>query len=100
MITATTTAQTCTAAGAPVPGSLTLNQTRIGSSYVYVGPQTGTKAGDLTALAPGPYLIIATAEAGAAFRRVPNGWKPSPTVDADGNVVKVSRVVTVAAATC
>ncbi|MEO6996491.1 MAG: hypothetical protein ABI112_00225, partial [Terracoccus sp.] len=99
-ITATTTAQSCTPSGTPVPGSLTLATTGIRSAYVYVGPQTGTKAGDLTALAPGDYLVIATAENGSAFTSVPDGWKPSPTRDADGNVVKVSRVLTITAATC
>ncbi len=99
-ISATTTAQSCTPSGAPVPGSLTLTKTRIRSAYVYVGAQTGTKAGDLTALAPGEYLVIATAKAGSAFTTVPDGWKPSPTRDADGNVVKVSRVLTIAATAC
>lgn len=99
-ITATTTDQSCTTAGTPVPGSLTLAKTGIRSAYVYIGPKTGTKAGDLSALAPGQYLVIATAEDGSAFTTVPDGWKPSPTRDADGNVVKVSRVLTIAAAGC
>ncbi len=99
-ISATTTAQTCPTAGGTVPGSLTLVKTRIRTAHVYVGPTTGTKAGDLSALAPGEYLVIATAAHGSAFTTVPNGWKPSPTRDSAGNVVKVSRVVTIAAATC
>ena len=63
-ITATTTAQTCTTSGQSVPGSLTLTTTHIRSAYVYVGARTGTKAGDLRALAPGEYLVIASAEGG------------------------------------
>ncbi len=99
-ITATATAATCAATGAQVPGSLTLDETGIRSAYVYVGVKTGTKAGDLTKLAAGDYLIIATAADGSAFNPVPAGWKPSPSKDAHGNVVKVSRVVTVAGTTC
>ncbi|MEO5746017.1 MAG: hypothetical protein ABIQ53_15705, partial [Terracoccus sp.] len=99
-ISATTTAQSCTTSGEPVPGSLTLTKTRIRSAYVYVGAKTGTKVGDLSALAPGEYLVIATAKAGSAFTTVPDGWKPSPTRDADGIVVKVSRVLTIEATTC
>lgn len=80
-----------------VPGSLVLDKTGITSAYVYVGEKTGTKAGDLSALEPGPYLIIAATEPGFAFNTVPQGWKPSPSTDADGNVIKVSRIVTVEA---
>ncbi|MET3805079.1 beta-galactosidase GanA [Nakamurella sp. UYEF19] len=98
-ITATTTAQTC-AGAVPVPGSLMLDETGIRVAYVYAGAVTGTKAGNLSKLAPGQYLIIATAADGSAFNAVPAGWKPSPTTDADGNIVKVSRVVTVQSTNC
>lgn len=51
-----------------------LDKIRIRSAHVYVGPRTGTKAGDRTALAPGP----TTAQDGAAFVTMSGGWKPSP----------------------
>ncbi|RMB60239.1 hypothetical protein EAX62_11215 [Tessaracoccus antarcticus] len=99
-ISATTAPQTCSASGASVPGSVTLTQDGVASVEVYVGEKTGTKAGDLSSLAAGKYLIIATAKDGHAFTTIPDGWTASPTKDAEGNTVKISGIVTVGATTC
>jgi hypothetical protein len=100
MITATTAPHTCSASGQSVPGSLTLDKTNIRSAYVYLGATTGSKVSDLSALAPGKYLIIATATDGRWFTTMPDGWKASPTKDADGHTVKVSQVVEIGAKAC
>ncbi len=99
-LSTTTTPQTCSASGASVPGSIILDYTGVASAYVYVGETTGTKAGDLSSLSAGKYLIIATASDGHAFTTIPDGWKASPTKDADGNTVEISGIVEVGATNC